>query len=99
MASKGNIANLKPFKPGESGNPKGRPKKGETFTDALREKMSKELLADKLYALVQDGDLGAIKYAYDRVDGRPKETIEQTIRELPEIIEVDLSEDNPTDQD
>jgi hypothetical protein len=81
---------------GQSGNPKGRPRKGETLTDALRAKLNKELLAEKLLELVNDGDFQAIKYAYDRIDGRPKETIEQTIKNLPEVIEVDLSEDNAT---
>lgn len=82
------------WKPGQSGNPKGRPKKGETLTDALSAKLDKDMLAEKLLALVEEGDFAAIKYAYDRIDGRPKETIEQTIKNLPDVIEVDLSEDN-----
>lgn len=84
---------------GQSGNPAGRPKKGNTLTDALEAKLDKEMLAEKLLELVNDGDFQAIKYAYDRIDGRPKETIEQTIKNLPEIIEVDLSEDSTTTED
>jgi hypothetical protein len=84
---------------GQSGNPNGRPRKGETLTDALRAKLNKDLLAEKLLELVNDGDFQAIKYAYDRIDGRPKETIEQTIKNLPEVIEVDLSEDSTAAED
>jgi len=85
--------------PGVSGNPKGRPKKGETLTDALAEAIDKEMLANALLTLVEKGDIQAIKYAYDRIDGRPKETIEQTIKSMPDVIEVDLSEDNTTAED
>jgi len=87
------------FKPGNNANPHGRPKKGETLTDALRDAIDKDALAQALLKLVEKGDVAAIKYAYDRVEGRPKETIEQTIREMPEIIEVDLSEDNTAAED
>jgi hypothetical protein len=79
---------------GQSGNPKGRPPKGETLTDAIRDIADKDELAKKLVEMAMKGDLGALKYVYDRVDGKPKETIEQTVLQLPEVIEVDLSEDD-----
>lgn len=75
-----------PFKKGQSGNPHGRPKKGKTLTDALKKKMSAEWLADQLYVLCKKRDLGAIKYVYDRIEGRPKETIEQTVTEVPKVV-------------
>ena len=87
------------FKPGNCANPKGRPKKGETLTDALAAKLDKDMLADKLLELIEEGNFNALKYAYDRIDGRPKETIEQTIKSMPDVIEVDLSEDNTTAED
>ncbi len=64
------------WKPGQSGNPKGRAKRGETMTDALKVKADKDEIADKLIALANDGDLAALKYIYDRIDGKPRESVD-----------------------
>ncbi len=67
---------------GYTGNPNGRPKKGQTLTDALRESVDKHEIAKKLVELaLEKGDIGALKYIYDRIDGRPVETVNQTIIE------------------
>ena len=82
------------FVKGSVWNPKGRPKKGEAFTDALREHINKDELAKKLSELIDKKNLAAIKYTYDRLDGRPTEKIEQTgemkhtIKTSPEIVEM-----------
>jgi hypothetical protein len=78
----------KPFEKGDSRiNRRGRPKKGEALTDILNKKLDgkdgegnlhREAVADKLIALAEGGDVAAIKYIMDRVDGRPKESIELT---------------------
>ena len=64
------------FKPGVSGNPNGRPKKGTALTDVLRETVNADDLAAKLLELVEAKDIQAIKYVYDRIDGKPKESID-----------------------
>ena len=64
------------WKPGQSGNPNGRPPKGQTLTDALKERVDKQQIADKLYEMAMEGDISALKYIYDRVDGRPIESVD-----------------------
>lgn len=70
------------FKPGESGNPKGRPRGSKSGTAALRRiarqfldpktgLSAEELIASKLIAKAIDGDLQAIKEYYDRTEGKP----------------------------
>jgi len=79
-----------PFKKGDPLiNRKGRPRKGETFTDALnlileeqsvtykdRKISGKEAAARKLLELAMGGDVAALKYLADRIDGTPRQSIE-----------------------
>ena len=77
-------------KGGPSPNPKGRPKRGESYTDIILNvgeeidpatgKKNKVVLAQKLWRkAMEDDDLGAQKYLYDRVIGTPKQTVEANI--------------------
>lgn len=65
-------------------NRDGRKKKGKTLTDILvrhgrkrdvkdgaKNISRKEALAKKLWAMALSGDITAIRYIYDRIDGRP----------------------------
>jgi hypothetical protein len=69
--------NLKPFKPGESGNPGGRKRKPmldrmleEALTNDDSETAKK--IADKLIELAKKGSLAAIKLIAERTEGRPQ---------------------------
>lgn len=83
----------RPFQPGVSGNPKGRPKKGECITEVMREigevedqypRGSREritrvyALCDKLWMMALRGNFKVAEYIINRLDGRPKESIEHT---------------------
>jgi len=92
----------KPFQKGADTrrNTKGRPKKGTALTEILNskldelhgkgEKLKREVIAEKLIALAISGDLNAMRYIFDRTDGRPAESITlssgETDRRLREIL-------------
>ena len=62
------------FKKGQSGNPRGRPIQPEGLTETLAWLMSKtnsRALAQKLIDKALGGDLKAIQYIYDRLEGKP----------------------------
>lgn len=81
------------WKPGESGNPKGRPKKGARFASALELELEAahasgatllSLVAKVLVAAALKGDIGAIREIADRLDGKARQSLEVTaVREIP----------------
>lgn len=85
----GKFTKQNPFgwRPGQSGNPSGRPRGSKSGTAALRRMArafvdpksglsAEELIASKLIAAAIDGNLQAIKEFYDRLEGRPGQRIE-----------------------
>jgi len=67
--------------PGVSGNPRGSSAKAQSqsLTDILMSHLDPLELAKRFIALIDEGYWPAIKYAYDRKDGLPKQAIEATV--------------------
>lgn len=75
------------FQPGNNANPRGRPRKNETMTAALRGALAektadgwprRKAIAKKLAELAERGDMDAIRYVFDRIDGKSVERQEIT---------------------
>lgn len=74
------------FPPGVSGNPAGRPKKGLTLTEVMRDyleevepghdKTRKEEFVAKVAKLAYAGDLTATKLIWNYIDGMPRQSID-----------------------
>ncbi len=75
--SERSLANLRPWQPGQSGNPLGRPKTPEAVKKAYKEHSLEAM--DRLVALMRSEDeriaLEASRYITDRAFGRPTEKI------------------------
>jgi len=73
------------FKPGQSGNPKGKPKGARHFSTLIKEAIQKvadgedepadRLIVKQLVDKAKQGDLQAIDRVLDRVDGKAEQTI------------------------
>jgi len=71
---------------GQSGNPKGRVKGKRALSEELRRLVdarwqprgptNRELLAQVLLRLALCGDIKALSYIYDRLEGRPAQALE-----------------------
>jgi hypothetical protein len=85
------MANLKPWKPGQSGNPRGRPKT-RTLSEELRARLKEQypgrsdatygrMVAHKLVDLAIDGEIAAIREVFDRTEGKPKQVVDVNVEE------------------
>lgn len=69
------------WKPGQSGNPKGRPLKGHSLTESLKEAMDeqpdikKALIAKTVELALKSNDLAAIKMIWNYLDGMPTQNV------------------------
>ncbi len=86
------------FAPGQSGNPAGRPRKENTLISCLRDyvegvppgstdgKTRAQLLAEMLVETALRGDQWAVREVYDRIAGRPTQTVQQTNDDVIRVV-------------
>ena len=75
------------FAPGNSGGP-GRPPKENCLTDVLRSKLDPDEMADLMIEKARAGDSIILKYLYDRIDGKPVETVNSNVQQAPTRIDL-----------
>ena len=87
--AKGKKTGGRDWKPGESGNPNGRPKNENSLSNLLRKELeetdpdtglaNKEVIAKALVRLARGDNLAAIEKIFDRLEGKPAQTIDQHV--------------------
>jgi hypothetical protein len=100
-----NSENLRPWRPGESGNRKGRPKKSDCLTDLLRTEIEKidpddkegrtwgERVAVATIQLALQGNSTALREVWSRLDGQvPQGLVGGDGEALTSVIRVEFVE-------
>ena len=80
--------NLKPFEKGVSGNPGGRPK-WKQVTELLKQELGEEkiiALLDVVYEKALGGDMRAVEFIADRLEGKVAQRVSVSTNNEPEQI-------------
>lgn len=96
------------FKKGQSGNPKGRPKKEWTWVGTIKRvveemeevdgKKVKENVAKSLLNQCLQGNMQAIKEFGDRIDGKPQQFLDHTTGGEPFTVVTKVPDMNADDR-
>ena len=87
------------FKPGQSGNPGGRPKQGWSWGDLLQKALEleakdgrpqKEHVAEMMVKKAMTGDARAFEVIADRMEGKPRQNVGINIDQWPSLHGVDV---------
>jgi len=91
------------WKPGASGNPAGRPRRGAALAEALRRRLGAEVtltdgrratvaaaVAARLVALALAGDVSALRLLFERAEGRVPLALDLLDVEEPRIVRLPL---------
>lgn len=85
------------FKPGQVANPSGRPRKGESITEILRASPHKAAIVERLEQLALKGDVAAIKYFCDRLEGSPRQAMTLSGDKDAPPVQINILGVNPTE--
>lgn len=121
MSDKKEIGYKKPppgFKPGQSGNPGGRPRGALSCPAVIRRRWHEknpddargrtwfEMAVDELRTKAASGDVVAFKELYDRLEGKPRQSVTLTVdqrdrfeRMVDKLIESEASEGRTISRD
>ena len=91
-----NEKNLKPFKKGQSGNPKGRPTLMPELKEAIAQILGEEkegrsaleAILSAMRAKAAKGDVKAAEFLFDRIFNKPKQEISGSINSTVTQIKV-----------
>ena len=96
-----------PFKKGQSGNPKGRPKKEKTLTSMIAKELEKvdvktsngktisrkEAIARVVTNLAVKGDFKALKMVFEYMDGKPEQRQEIDVTGSMDVALIKIKND------
>lgn len=91
------------WKPGESGNPKGRPHKGRSLTEQMRELLhenpeKRKALIERVLNQALGGDIASQKLVWNYLDGMPMQKVEMTEKPALKLLDDTDTPDGADDE-